>query len=102
MSEIYIPSIKQYGNDAAQRGTVLANLAIHEIAHNKCCADPTITNQNDFVHQNGGSGLLGNPIMPALLRSGSLNRDNISFIASRIGRQVPQLTSYLFSTQLVF
>ena len=102
LSEIFIPSIKRHGNDDTQRGKVLANLAIHEIAHNKCCADPSVANQDDYVHQNGGGGLLGKPIMPALLRSGSLNRDNISFMASRIGRQVPQFTFYLFSTRLGF
>jgi hypothetical protein len=102
LSEIYIPSIKRHGSDDVHRGTVLANLAIHEIAHNKCCADPTIPNQNDYVHQNGGGGLLGLPIMPALLRSGGLNATNISFMAPRIGKQVPQLTSYLFSARLGF
>jgi len=102
LSEIFFPSIKRYGSDDTHRGTVLANLAIHEIAHNKCCGDPSIANQNDYVHQNGGGGLLGLPIMPALLRGGSLNAANISFIASRIGNAVPQLKSYLVSSQLGF
>ena len=101
VSEIYIPTIRDHGRDDTQRGKVLANLAIHEIAHNKCCREPTIPDPNDYVHANGGGGVLAERLMPGTLHV-DLNATNISFMARRIGRQVPQLTSYLFSSRLGF
>jgi hypothetical protein len=103
LSEIFIQTIRSQGGDALHCGNVLANLAIHEIAHNKCIGDPNVLDQDAFVHQNGGGALFGKPIMPALLRSsGSLSPDNIKFIAPRIARSVPQFRFFLPSTRLGF
>jgi hypothetical protein len=101
LSEIFIPAIRHLGPTVAAAGIVTANLAIHEIAHNKCAADPSL-DPEAHVHANGGGGLLGKPIMPAMIKTGDLSGPNATYMAQRIDRQVPQLTSYLFSERLGF
>jgi len=101
LSEVYWITVKNMGNGAASRGTVLANLAIHEIAHNKCQRIPNLDPVSE-VHGNGGGGLFATGINRALASGGTLLPDNEKFLAKYLGRDVPQYSSWLFNPDLGF
>jgi hypothetical protein len=102
LSEIFIPAIRNKSRNQQEAGVVLANLAIHEIAHNKCAFDPTVADPNAHVHDHGGDGLLAKLVMPAMVRQKGLSPANIAYMAQRIDRAVPQFTTYLLSTKYGF
>lgn len=101
LSEVYWVRVKNLGNDAPSRGKVLANLAIHEIAHNKCQRIPNLDPVSE-VHGNGGGGLLATGVTPALARMGTLLPANEQFLAKYLARDVPQYSFWLFNPGLGF
>jgi hypothetical protein len=99
LSEVDWPFIANNGRIASERGMMLANQAFHEFAHNKCNGDPHLDPENE-VHLNGGGGLFGKPVMPAMLKSGEPNPANLKFIAKYLGLSVRQFPYYLYSDDL--
>jgi hypothetical protein len=98
LSEVYVPTITRHGKTPAEQGVVLANLAIHEMAHNKhqflAGIDPLLE-----VHTNCGGGLMAGNVMPALLRTGDLTDANAKPLAKVFGRDVNQFRAYLYSEE---
>jgi hypothetical protein len=101
LSEVFWIRVKNSGKTATDRGKALANLAIHELAHNKCIGIPGQNFVQD-VHTNGGGGLFDTSVSPALVKMGDLNTANEQFLAGVLARPVKQYVSWLFSDELGF
>ena len=101
LCEVFWIRVKNSGKTAADRGKAFANLAIHELAHNKCVGIHSKNFLQD-VHVNGGGGLFATSVSPALVKMGDLNTANEQFLAKVLGRPVKQYTSWLFSDEYGF
>jgi hypothetical protein len=93
LSEVYWSSVKAFGTGQVQRAKVLANAAFHEFAHNKCAA--VKTDFENFVHSNGGYGILGANPLRATLNSLEPNNENNKFVRLCIDKPMPQYIWYL-------
>jgi hypothetical protein len=96
LSEVYWSLVTQrvgYVDEAhpkdLRQGISIANLAIHEFAHNK----HTGTNVN--VHVDCGLGILAANQSIGAIAGGDLNDENIEALAKVLGRSVPQYTAAL-------
>lgn len=101
LCEVFWIRVKNSGKDATERGKAFANLAIHELAHNKSVGIPSKNFLQD-VHVNGGGGLFATSVAPAMVRTGDLNTANEQFLAGVLARPVKQYISWLFSDQYGF
>lgn len=79
-SEVYLDIATK---NADNLGNMLANIIFHEFMHNKECADP------DTVHDSGGGGLAAAGGIKDYM---DINPDNVTFMKTRIARDIKQWT----------
>lgn len=96
LSEVYWGFVKNNVKDRGTQGIALANLAMHEFAHNKHMGTGV------DIHVSCGGGLFGLPVMPAMIWGGDLGRDNEICMAKVLDRVVRQYKFDLYDEELGF
>jgi hypothetical protein len=99
LSEVYWPWIKNHGSNDTERGRILANQAIHELAHNKCYGDSSVDPTGE-VHLSGGGGIFGAVVTAGTMRNGDLSAANVKFLAQYLGLTVKQYPYFLYDDDL--
>jgi len=99
LSEVYWPWISNHGSNASERGRMLANQAIHELAHNKCYGEGNVDPVSE-VHVNGGGGILAAQVTAGSMRYGDLTSRNAKFLAGYVAIPTKQYPYYLFNDDL--
>ena len=84
VSEVYMDSMQGDLNYCK----LVANIAFHELMHNKLDA-PSTDKTIDDVHASGGSGLAE----ATVARGSQLTPQNIALMAGALGKKIPQFTA---------
>lgn len=95
-SEVLWSFVEEAGKTTREKGLALANFGFHELVHNKTfSAYANVTENDNFVHGNGGGGVLQDRLLPKNAGAITANIKNIQTMAAVYALPIKQYRELL-------